>query len=925
MNTTKKILLISLVLLTNQLVMYAQNGKISGTIIDKANGEPIIGAVLRTTDNKFGTISDYDGNYSISVPPGSYVISISYLSYKEQKVNVDVKPSIVIKLDAALEELSTEMEEVVITYSIQKSSNLSQLIERRNSTIVSDGISSEQIKKTPDRTASDALKRVTGSTIQEGKFAIIRGMNDRYNSGYLDGTMLPSTESDRKAFAFDIIPANLIDKIQVIKSGSSDLTGDFGGGIIKISTKAIPDITTQSFQVGLNVHSLTTYKPFNQIEKKEGELIGMVNSSRDIPTNYNDELKIHGTFANDNDKLRLAEYSKNFDLGIHTLTKNAQPNIRLSYSLGKPFEIAENKKVGLIFALTHANTKKFVKSKIANFDGSGQSTDLQDNTSNQNINSAALINFNYQANKTQIGFNNLVNFNTDYSLVNRTGVGNINDYIEVNNTVQLINHSRLNNHNLNVRQVFGKEALILQAGLFYGSTIRKVPEYKIVSYTKTPDMEQFQLSVGDFFNSSSGLFTSKLNEDFYGGNLDLSHKFETKTNITDLKVGAGIQMRSRVFQSNNFVLNGILNPATMDLNQDLSSNKIGPHGIYLVDKTSEDLAFYNGEQEVQYIFSRVEQKFGANWRFNYGLRVEHFKSIVDNPRTRQSVANLEKTNFLPSLNACYLLKEKTNIRFSYFSSVNRPEFRELAPFAFYTFDKNAEIKGNSNLKIAELQNIDLRFEYYPTGGQLISLGAFYKSIQNPIEFNIDITQVFTTFTYSNERSARVAGLELELRKNLDFLGSRDLFKEFSLITNLAVTKSKLNFTNGSKSSTDRPLQGQSPYIINCGLQYDSDKYGWSASVMLNRFGRRIAYVGVDPQYGATRQDIYEAPRNTIDLQVNKRIKRFNLKLTASDILAQDLIFYQDANLSGEYESGSDRRLFQFYNGFNSTLSLSFQF
>ena len=116
------------------------------------------------------------------------------------------------------------------------------------------------------------------------------------------------------------------------------------------------------------------------------------------------------------------------------------------------------------------------------------------------------------------------------------------------------------------------------------------------------------------------------------------------------------------------------------------------------------------------------------------------------------MSNITEGAWLPSVNFTYSLNEKTNLRGDYFASVNRPEFRELAPFAFFVFDKNAEIKGNKDLKIANLNNFDLRYEYYPSGGQLISVGAFYKTIKNPIEFSIDITQPFTTFTYGNEKS-----------------------------------------------------------------------------------------------------------------------------------------------------------------------------
>ncbi|NOT36337.1 MAG: TonB-dependent receptor plug domain-containing protein [Saprospiraceae bacterium] len=920
-----KLSLLPLIILINLQFGFGQNGVISGKIIEKINGEPVIGAVIRTSEGKFGTTTDFDGNYRLQLPAGDHSIQISFLSFKEQKISVSVLPGSTQTLDVALEEASTEMEEVVVTYTIQKSSSISQLIERRNSALVSDGLSSEQIKKTPDRTASDALKRITGASIQEGKFAIIRGMNDRYNAGYLDGSMLPSTESDRKAFAFDILPAGLIDKIQVIKSGSPELSGDFGGGIIKISTKAIPEKLYQSISVGANYHSLTTFKNFSLTEKSSLENLGFINNDRNIPDLENNNMKISGSFATESEKQRLSTLTKSFDLGIHQRNITASPNTRLSYSFGKPFDFSKTKRAGLIFALVYSDTKKFLESDISNFDGSGQTTELKDKNSSENVNTGGLLNFNYQSPRVQIGFNNLLNVNTDYTLINRQGIGNISDYIEVNSTANLIQVNRLINQNLNYRQILGNNNLVLQAGLSFGDIRRNIPSYKIVSYTKTPDMENYQFSMGEFFNNSSGLFSSMLNEQYYGGNIEISKKWDYKNLVTDIKVGIGDQLRNRDFASRNFVFGGTINNSTMDINKDLADANIGVNGLYLTEKTSDDLASYQGKQDLLFTFFSIDQKYSDIFRINYGARVEKFRTTVENDKIGLQISDINKTSILPSVNFCYLLKEKTNIRASYYASVNRPEFRELAPFAFYAFDKNSEIRGNRDLKIAELQNFDLRMEWFPTGSQVVSLGAFLKTIRNPIEFNIDITQVFSTFTYGNEKAARISGLEFELRKNLGFLGSKNIYKEISILTNASLIHSKLMFNEGSKSLSNRPLQGQSPYILNCGLLYDSENTGWSLTLMANRFGRRIAFVGVDPKFGETRMDIYEAPRTILDFQIGKNYKNFNFKFTVGDILAQNLVFYQDVDQSGKYEVNNDRRFINIKNGFNSNINVSYNF
>jgi hypothetical protein len=323
----------------------------------------------------------------------------------------------------------------------------------------------------------------------------------------------------------------------------------------------------------------------------------------------------------------------------------------------------------------------------------------------------------------------------------------------------------------------------------------------------------------------------------------------------------------------------------------------------------------------------ADQKFADKLRAVYGLRYENIDINVRNQKVNNEVARIKQGVLLPSANLSYSLSEKANLRAAYYGSVNRPEFRELAPFAFYVFDRNAEIKGNKTLQIAKLNNYDLRFELYPSGTQVISVGGFYKTIQNPIELSIDITQPFTTFTYENEKSANVYGLEFEVRRNLAFLaGNKEggFLASTVFFSNLALIKSKLTFDEGSLAKQDRPLQGQSPYVINVGLQYESQANGWFASAVFNRVGRRIAFVGVDPKFGDTRQDIFEQPRSVIDLQVGKNIGKLNVKLTVGDLLRKDLVYYQDVD-SDKTFSEADRTMFKFTNGYSTSLTLSYNF
>jgi outer membrane receptor protein involved in Fe transport len=913
------------------LSLLAQKGTISGKLIDKSTGEDLIGASIKAESpaGNTGAVTDIEGKFLISAEPSTYILTFSYSSYKTEQLEVTVKPGEVSYVNLSMEESANALTEVVITYTIEKASSLAQLTERKNAAQVSDGISADVIRRTPDRTTSDVLKRVTGASIQEGKFAVIRGMNDRYNAGYLDGALLPSTESDRKAFAFDVVPANLIDNLMIIKAGSPDLVGDFGGGIIKINTKSVPEQFTQHLSIGGQTHSLTTFKGFTQFKRYSGESLNIVSPERDLPAFADNALRPASTFPSAEEKREFANISRQFNNDWSNEVIDALPNTRLAYSMGFPVRLSDTKKLGVIMALNYANTRRYSEGKVNSYDGSGQVAAFNDNAYLQNISSGGIFNINYVASKTQISLRNLLNINTDNNTIVRSGSGNLQDAVMVQNMANVINYNRLYNSIASVKQIVGSNLFTVNASVNYSNVRRRIPDYRIVNYTITPDFESYRLALGDFFNTSTGRFASDLNEGLFGGNFELSKQLDGRFVKTDLKAGAFYQKRDRSFESRSFVYGGnqsselSYNPAT-----DLGIDNIDPGRLYLVEKTSNDIAYYNGAATINAFYAAADQKFFEKLRAVYGVRYEDADIHVFNEKVGSEVARIQEGVVLPSANISYSLSEKMNLRAAYYASVNRPEFRELAPFAFYVFDKNAEIRGNTNLKIARLNNYDLRLEFFPSGSQVISVGGFYKNINNPVEFGIDVAQPFTTFTYQNEKSARVYGIELEVRKNFDFLGDAKFLSDLSVFSNLAFIKSELTFAEGSLAKQNRPLQGQSPYVLNAGLQFEDQESGWFGSVVVNRVGRRIAFVGVAPEYGDTRQDIYEEPRTVLDFQVGKNIKRFNLKFTVGDLLKQNLTYYQDADGNGKYSgngAGGDRLMFQFANGFTTSLTAGYTF
>jgi outer membrane receptor protein involved in Fe transport len=911
-------------------VAFAQKGKVVGKIIDKSNAEGLFGASVRIDGTSIGSIADIDGGYEIETAPGKYILEISFVSFSTAKVEVEIKENEIVYLNHAMEEAAAvSLAQVVVVATVERSTNAAVMIERKKAAQISDGVSADLIRKTPDRTTSDVLKRVTGASIQEGKFVIIRGMNDRYNAGFLDGALLPSTESDRKAFAFDAIPANLVDNLVIFKAATPDMIGDFGGGIIKINTKSVPEKFSQSLNIGFQMHELTTFKDFNQYKRYSGEAFNFISPKRNLPEIAEGGLRTQSVFPSPADRARLEKTSQAFNNDWSAETVTAAPNPRFMYSLGLPIRLGDGKKLGVVLALTYANSRRISQGKVNSYDGNGQTSEFSDDISYNNISAGGILNLSYVSNKTQISLRNLLNTNQDNNAYARTGTANITDALSSKNRVSLINFNRLYSTIASLKQIFGDNFLTLNTSVSYADVLRTIPDYRIANYFKTPDFPNFQVSTGDFFQSSSGRFSSSLNEGVWNGNFDLSKSFGTTGLKTDIKVGYNYQKRDRKFSGRNFVYNGTttgdstLNPAI-----DFGAKAISASGMILIEKTNDDNSYYAGVSDLHAAFLSIDQRYGK-FRATYGVRYEDLKLDINNWKLNRPVSGLDSSVFLPSVNLVYAVNDKVNLRASYFASVNRPEFRELAPFAFYAFDKNSDLRGNKALEIAKLNNFDVRFEYYPTAGQLISIGGFYKAINKPIEFTIDVTQPFTTFSYQNEKSATIYGVELEVKKTLDFIGSAKVFSDMAVFANLSVTKSQLKFDSTSVATQNRTLQGQSPYIINAGFQYESAENGWFGSVVFNRIGRRIAYVGVDEKFGATRQDIYEAPRNVLDFQVGKNIGALNIKFTMGDLFRNDQVFYQDSNKDGKFTPDTtakpDLLMFKYNNGFTATLGLGYTF
>jgi len=335
----------------------------------------------------------------------------------------------------------------------------------------------------------------------------------------------------------------------------------------------------------------------------------------------------------------------------------------------------------------------------------------------------------------------------------------------------------------------------------------------------------------------------------------------------------------------------------------LNSGKSGLT-LYVGTKHNDSYTASSRLNAAYLMFDDAFNKFRIIW----GVRMENYaqdlNSRLDNGNP--VIVNNAKIDYLPSLNVIYSLTNKQNLRLSFSKTLNRPEFRELAPFLFYDAATKFNTQGTPDLKIATILNGDLRYEMFPGKGQLFSISAFYKDFTNPIELQ---ALANNSNKYQNSKSGQNKGMEIEYRTLLSSIFKTQeskILDDLTFFSNIAIIRSKVDISNliNTSGSATIPLQGQSPYVLNAGIQYINKDNGWATSANLNRIGDRVAFHG-NLTDGSTTPALWEKSRTFLDMQISKSFlkNKLEVKLNLQNVLAQDLIFYQNNDAPSKSKSG----------------------
>lgn len=916
-------------LLFTTIFAQAQDTQFSGRVLNSRN-EILPGATVVVNELNKQFITNVEGKFTVILEKGKkYSFTFSNTGYNSKTIT-DIELSDNLNdnsIEVVLSESSkTDLIGVTVTgTSRRKESTNALLAFQKNNTSLSSGLAADFIRRTPDRNTGEVLKRVSGTSIQDNKFVVIRGLSDRYNQALLNNAPLPSSEPDKKAFSFDIIPSSMIDNVIINKTATPDLPGEFAGGLVQVNTRDIPLKNALSVSISLGYNSQSTFKDFTSNNRNSTDWLGFDNGDRSLPASVPDIADYRS--LTDEQKIAISKDFNGKAYSERNTTAAPITTLNITWSNTKKFK--NGGAFGTIVSLSHRKSQ-LIYDEVERGRYEQVRTPIFEGTEIQNryaVNAGALVNFSYVKGRHKISFRNIFNQLYEDNYINRT----------LNNTGRLqivsLRSSFLNQRSLYAGQLEGEHQLTKSGIKFswngnFAYNYKSQPDFRTAQYVQSTSgtASDFQLDEDD-----TRRFFSKLKDYSTGFGGSLSVPFTMGGKKQTFKMGGSSLLRFRDFNARVFRYKAASTATDTKLpfDQAFLESNINANGLFLEEQT-QNTDKYFGISALNAGYLMMDNKVGEKLRVIWGVRAEFFEQFLSSRdlSLKRVRTNTEKWDVLPSLNVTYSVNPKNQVRIAASKTVARPEFREIAPFQFFDYEQIYGISGDTGLKRTSITNADLRYEFYPKSGEVISAGILYKKFKDPIELRMDPGSNGDRwlFGYTNAEDATLVGAEFEIRKGLDFINEK--LKNFMFLGNATILDSKVTVStqqaSGNKTDLDRPLYGQSPYLINAGFQYTDPK--WSATLLYNRIGPRLYLVG-DPT-GAGFYDIYEKPRNLLDLQLARKVfaGKGEWKITVSDIFNNKFAFYDNPSEKAGYDyDKGDRINYSYRPGTTVTVGFTYDF
>jgi TonB-dependent receptor len=922
----------------------AQTGTLAGNIIDGEFIEPMAFANILVKGTTIGTTSDFDGKYQLELEPSTYTIVFSFVGYTTQKISdVVIKEGEVTPLDVTL--TTNSLEAVVITTSIKRNTENAVLNMQKKSVVVLDGLSAQAIKNTGASNLASAVKNIPGVSIEGGKYVYVRGLGDRYTKSILNGIDIPGLDPDRNTIQMDLFPTNILDNVIILKSASAEYPADFTGGIVDIVTKDFPTKPEYTFSLG------TGYNPDMHFNDKyltytgsDTDVFGYDDGTRDLPIHR--YQPIPGTFEN---KLLLTTLTNRFQKELQAKQETSNANFDFGFTLGNQYDIGSDK-IGYQASFSYKNQTTFYENRqdgafVKNSSDSSVndlSFALKSNGS-EGINNVVLngmLGLTYKTDKSKFKANLLHIQNGESTagsfdqVISQDGVGGGLESLTKN--ALAYTERSVTNLLISGDHRFSDDENALNLEWKFSPTFSKVMDK---DHRITPLQQSGE---GDFFISPSAStfpiqLWRNLVEENWAVKIDLDKTVKLFGKPTKLKFGGAYTYKFRDFSIDDFTFNisgddSFIADGNVD-NLLASENLWNPttdSGTHLVfgDQFNPNDA-YEGEQIIGATYFSAEFNLSEKLITVFGVRSEFFNSYYtgqNNSSVYDNESILDAFDLFPSANLIYELTDNTNLRSSYSRTTARPSFKEASVAQIFDPITNRLFIGSINLTPTYVNNFDLRYERFGEVGQMFAASGFYKDFKDPIE-QAFFLQAPSQLTVDNLGNAKVYGVELEVRQRLGFISEG--LNNLKFNANVSFIKSELTMSddefesrrlaarNGEPIDRERNLQGQAPFLLNFGLDYNNSDIGLQTGLFFNVQGETLEVVGI-----GLVPDVYTKPFESLNFTLNKSFgenKRSIIDLKVSNILGS----YRES----AYQSyGTQDQIFSLRNpGTEFSLGYTFKF
>ncbi len=851
----------------------AQEGRVTGRVVDGSHGAPLQGAVVETVGlpSPLKATTGIDGRYTLSaVPEGEFGLRVRMIGFGAKLITgVRVAAAGTTTQDVSLQPESVQLDEINVTVEAERGSVAAALNEQRTAVGVVNAVTAEEISRSPDGDAAAAVQRVSGVTVQDGRYVFVRGLGERYTTTSLNGARIPSPEPERKVVPLDLFPSGLLQSITTSKTFTPDQPGDFSGAQVNIRTREFPAERQVVLSTSFGYNSRATGDRLPRAPTAGLEWLAFGASDRKLPS----LVREFGNFQNTPSQTETNAMVNSFRNSWSAPSENGRPNSSLSFSVGGNDRIF-GLTVGSLFSGSYSYNQEIQADQIRAYaqplttPGEVREIDrFEGTTGRASVLLGGLANLN-----TVLGDNHRISVNASY---NRTADNDARyEEGESENLGGRFGITRLRyvERRVFAGQLLGEHMLGEQHridwALSHSSVGRKEPDRSELVYIFDVDPQGNPLPPAWFSASNEGAVRTfaDLRESSNEASLGYTLSLGSARRPHAIRFGGLYRATDRTADNRSYSIFSTL-PRTareLEAEQIFDGRFSNPDDAWFRITPLSQGGAYDASDKLAAGYAMLQLFLSDRLELVGGARVERSTVRINTAPTIGAPVTTEPeyTDVLPSLAFNYRLTESQTLRLSGSQTLSRPEYRELAEVTYREVIGGENILGNPGLKRALIQNLDFRWEWYPTPAEALSIAVFGKRFEDPIERVYLATSGTRLVTFLNAESARNYGVEVEARKHLGFLGQGLL--PFAVHANGTVMHSRITIggSTASRTNDQRAMVGQAPYVVNGGVTWTAPSGTASATVLYNVVGRRIVNAAEAPL-----PDVYERPRHLLDMSM----------------------------------------------------------